>query len=230
MRTFKQFLVALLVSLSLVSNAAAIPTDFQDWTQVTALIPLEESKKYEFYFEAQSRVGDDWQRMERLLIRPALWYNFSKNLSFAVGYAWTPTFIDFQYHHYYRDENRVWEQVLYKHDLFGLQWQHRVREEQRFIEHANGTSNRIRYLLRGSYGFDDAKSYGLTGYNEIFVTFNTVSGGPQSGFDRDRIFFGPYIVSGKGRYEFGYLGEYAKHFGNGERYINALLVSANYAF
>jgi len=230
MRKFKHLLLALLVPLSLVSKASAVPTDFQDWTQVTALVPLEESKKYEMYFEAQSRIGDDWHRMERLLIRPALWYNFDKNLSFALGYAWTPTFMNSHYYYDYRDENRIWEQVLYKHDLFGMQWQHRVREEQRFIEHANGTSNRLRYLLRGSYGFDQANSYGLTGYNEIFVTFNSTTGGPQSGFDRDRFFFGPYVVAGKGRYEFGYLGEFAKHFGNGERYINALLLSANYSF
>lgn len=230
MKSLRYLLIAFFAPILITSKALAVPTDFQDWTQVTALIPLEESKKYELYFEAQSRIGDDWQRMERILVRPALWYNWDKNLSFAVGYAWTPGFYNSHYYYDYRIENRTWEQVLYKHDGFGLQWQHRVRQEQRFIENTSGTSNRLRYLVRGSYALDETKTYGLTAYNELFITYNTTSNGPQSGFDRDRIFMGPYFVRGPGRYEVGYIGEFAKHFGNNERYVSAILVSANYTF
>jgi hypothetical protein len=91
-------------------------------------------------------------------------------------------------------------------------------------------SNRLRYLLRGSYALAEDKAFGMTGYNEIFVNFNSVDKGPSGGYDRDRFFFGPYWTVGNARYEVGYLGEHARIFGANERYISALMVSANLNF
>lgn len=230
MKTQKLILTLAALFFTSIHTVSATPTDFQDWTQVTAHVGLDEAKTYQLYFEAQPRIGDNWQRMERLLIRPAVAYNINKNLALYLGYAWTPLFMDSNYHRDFRDENRIWQQILYKHSLVGLQWQHRLRQEQRFIEHADGVSNRFRYLLRGSYGLSENGDFGLTGYNELFVTYNSTDGGPQSGYDRDRFFFGPYWLVDKARYEVGYLGEHAKRFGSDERYISALMVSANFNF
>jgi hypothetical protein len=208
----------------------AVPTDFQDWTLLTAHVKLDEAKKYQLYFEVQPRVGDNWQRMERLLIRPALVYNVNPNLGLYLGYAWTPLFMDSQYHRDYRDESRIWQQILYKHSFVGMQWQHRLRQEQRFIERADGVSNRFRYLLKGSYALSEDGNFGIAGYDEIFVTYNSVDEGPWSGYDRDRFFVGPYWIVDNARYEVGYLGEHAKRFGSDERYISALMVFASFNF
>jgi len=213
-----------------ISSAQAQQTDFQSWNLVTATVNIDPNKKFFAYMEAQPRIGDDISRLERLLIRPALGYNLSPNLALVLGYAWTPTFSNASYDGDFRNENRIWQQLLYKHDLWGLKWQHRLRQEQRIIEDAVSTSNRTRYLLRGSYGLAPDSSYGLTGYNEIFVTENGTHKGPIGGFDRDRFFFGPYLVSGPGRYEIGYLGEYARQFGKDSRMINAIMLSAQYTF
>ncbi len=203
-------------------------TDFQQWTLVTANVSLDQEKKWLFYMEAQPRIGDDITRLERLLIRPAVGYNIAENLTAYLGYAWTPTFMDSHYEVDFRNEQRIWQQLLYKHDWMGLKWQHRFRQEQRIIDDASSTSNRSRYLLRGSYRFCDCENFGLTGYNELFVTENSVERGPRAGFDRDRFFFGPYWEMGAGRYEIGYLGEYGKRFGNDDRMINAVMVSAGF--
>jgi hypothetical protein len=205
-------------------------TDFQSWTLVTATVNIDPDKKFFAYMEAQPRIGDDISRLERLLIRPAVGYNLNRNLALTLGYAWTPTFSNAAYEGDFRNENRIWQQLLYIHDLWGLKWQHRLRQEQRIIEDASSTSNRTRYLLRGSYGLASDSSYGLTGYNEIFVTENGTHKGPRGGFDRDRFFFGPCQVSGPGRYEIGYLGEYALQFGKDSRMINAIMLSAQYTF
>ena len=178
--------------------------------------------------EAQPRVGNEVSRLERLLIRPAAGYNLNKNVSLFLGYAWTPTFSNTQYESDFRNESRIWQQVLIKHSDFGFDWQHRIRQEQRMIDDASGVSNRTRYLLRGSYKFCDTDNWGITGYNELFVTLNSVDRGPRAGFDRDRFFFGPFFTSGFGRYEAGYLGEYGKRFGSDDRMINALMLSANF--
>lgn len=210
-------------------QAQAQRTDFQQWTLITANVSLDQEKKWLFYMEAQPRIGDDMSRLERLLIRPAIGYNINENLTAYFGYAWTPTFMDAQYDENYRNEQRIWQQLLYKHDYLGLKWQHRLREEQRIIDDASAVSNRLRYLLRGSYQFCDCQQFGLTGYNEVFVSWDSVDRGPRAGFDRDRFFFGPYWQIGSGRYEIGYLGEYGKRFGGDDRMINAIMVSAGFS-
>lgn len=200
-------------------------SDFQSWAQLITTVKLNQD--FFAYMEAQPRLGDDSSRLERLLIRPAMGYNINPNIALFLGYAWTPTFMNNQYQENFRNENRIWQQILVKDSRWGLDWQHRIRQEQRIIEDAGGPSNRTRYLLRGSYALSDSGQYGLTGYNEIFVTLNSQHNGPQGGFDRDRFFFGPYFKQGPGRYEIGYLGEYAQRFNqDGGRMINAIMVAA----
>ena len=172
--------------LSWATDSCAQKTDFQSWTFVSATANLDSDKKWFAYMEAQPRIGDDVSRLERLLIRPGLAYNLNDKVAVYLGYAWTPTFTNASYDQDFRNENRIWQQVLYKHDLWGLQWQHRLRQEQRFIEDTSGTSNRTRYLVRGSYGLTEDGTYGLTGYNELFVTENGTTKGPVGGFAHHR--------------------------------------------
>ena len=219
-----------IVSILSLQSTFAQKTDLQSWTLVSATLNLDPAKQWFLYGEVQPRIGDDISRMERLLVRPAFGYNLDKHVSLFLGYAWTPTFTNASYDGDFRNENRIWQQILIKHSMLGLDWQHRLRQEQRIIEDAGATSNRTRYLVRGSYALPGYENFGLTGYNEIFVTENGVTKGPKGGFDRDRFFFGPYITSGAGRYEIGYLGEYARQFGSDSRMINALMVSASFGF
>jgi hypothetical protein len=226
MRKIVALIFATLTASCLTSTLSyAQSSDVQSWTQV--ITQLNVTKEWFVYMEGQPRVGDDVSRLERLIIRPALGYNINPNIALFLGYAWTPTFMNNDYQEDFRNENRIWQQVLVKDSRWGLDWQHRLRQEQRFIEDAAGPSNRTRYLVRGSYPLSNSGKFGLTGYNEIFVNLNSEYKGPKGGFDRDRFFFGPYFKQGPGRYEIGYLGEYAQRFDeDGGRYINALMVMA----
>ena len=226
-KIFRLLVVVLILS---VGTAKAIPTDTQSWSLLTALVNLEEAKKYAVYLEAQPRIGDNVTKMERLLLRSALVYNYDQQLSFYVGYGWTPTFTNANYDHDFNDESRTWQQILYKHDLFGLSWQHRFRQEQRYVQQADSASHRSRYLLRGSYAIDHEGTYGLTGYNELFINLNDTGKARVRGYDRDRFFFGPYLKSGIVRYEAGYLGEHGRRFGPEQRLINAFMISANITY
>ena len=230
---FPSLVSALLLSLAAAtflfpSESIAQRTDFQAWTLVTTNISLDADKKWFFYMEAQPRVGNDVSRLERILIRPAAGYNINKSVSLFLGYGWTPTFSNSEYESDFRNENRIWQQILISHSDFGLDWQHRIRQEQRMIDDASGVSNRTRYLLRGSYKFCDSDDWGITGYNELFVNLNSVERGPRAGFDRDRFFLGPFYTSGAGRYEVGYLGEYGKRFSSDDRMVNALMFFAHF--
>jgi len=82
-------------------------TDFQSWTLLTANGSFDQEKKWLFYMEAQPRITDDMTRLERLLIRPAVGYAITPNVTAHLGYAWTPTFMDSHYHEDYRNEQRT---------------------------------------------------------------------------------------------------------------------------
>lgn len=212
------------------AHADSPPQDIEGWLVTSTHIALNEQRTYQVYLEGPPRLGDDFKRVTTFQGRAALNYNLTKQLGFYLGYAWTPALINSNYHRDYRDEQRLWQQVNYKHDLWGIQWTHRVREEQRFITRTNGISNRARYQLRGSYALTEKKDFGLTGFDELMYTLNALQNGPWGGYDRNRIFFGPYWLVDNARYEVGYLGEHLKRFGNDQRWTHALLISASFNF
>ncbi len=223
-------LLAVSLLLTFGNAQAESSDDLQLWLVPTITTPISEDRQFSLYLEAQPRLGDDLSKVERLILRSALIYNYSKDLSFWVGYGWTPTFINSQYEDRFTDEQRVWQQIMYSQDLLEYRINHRLREEQRFIEGFPQVSHRFRYLIRASRPFDD-KKFGLTGYNELFFNLSSIEPGPDAGFDRDRFFFGPYWVDGIFRYEVGYVGEYARRFRTGEgRMVNALALAISINF
>lgn len=219
-----------IVALALPQCATAHPYDFEGWFSTNAHIALDDDKTYHMYLEAQPRQGNNFKRFGLFQGRVAINYNISRAVGLYVGYAWVPTFFDANYHRTYRDEQRVWQQVTYRHELLGIQWQHRFRQEQRMIMHTKGVSHRTRYLLKGSYPLLSDSSFGLTSFNEIMFNLNQVENGPWTGYDRNRFFVGPYWQRGHGRYEVGYLGEHAKRFGTDERWAHVLAVQIAYTF
>jgi hypothetical protein len=212
------------------SVASAHPHDFEGWLTASSHIALDKKRRYQVYLESQPRVGDGWRRAATVQERAAVNYNLNEELGFYVGYAWTPILYDAKYHRDYRDEHRTWQQIIYRHQSFGIKWQHRVRQEQRFIARTDEVSHRSRYLLRGSYGLSDSGDFGLTAFDEIMAHLNGVENEPWAGYDRNRIFLGPYWQVGNARYEVGYLGEHLKRFGSDERWAHVLSASAAFTF
>ncbi|HET9134314.1 MAG TPA: DUF2490 domain-containing protein [Gemmatimonadales bacterium] len=227
MRTIARLLV---LGCLVAPRAGGQQHDIQSWTLLTAQVGLADRGRSFLYLEGQARVGDDVSQLERLLLRPAVGRQLSRDIAVSLGYAWTPTFIDTRYEEAFRGEHRLWQQLFARHGTGRLAWQHRLRQEQRLLDDAGGTSHRTRYLARASYALGGQRRRGITGYHELFWTWNSVDRGPQSGFDRSRVFLGPYLVRPGVRYEVGYVGEYGKRFGPSDRMVHALLLSANLTF
>jgi hypothetical protein len=206
-------------------------TTFEGWFQYLANIGLDDKRKWVLTIEEQPRIGDDWQRFNTNIIRPTINYNVDRNFSVAVGYLWGPTFYNGQYQRTYRDENRTFVQLAYKHDGWGLEWVHRFRQEQRFIEDTAGSvSNRSRYMLRVNYPLTDDKNIGMTALNEIFVNENGVYNGPKGGYDQDRFFIGPYWKIDNARYEIGFLEQQSARFAGEPRWAQVLFFMAAYEY
>jgi hypothetical protein len=187
-------------------------------------ISLSAEQRYQLYLEAHPRLGDHLQRFERLLLRPALVYNPSRATGLYFGYAWTPAFMDADFHRDFRDENRLWQQVLWRGKWGDFDWQHRIRQEQRFIQRSEGISNRTRYMIRLGHRLDPEDTIGLSLSSELFVTLNTVEHGPHAGYDRNRFIFGPYFNHAGIRYDVAYVGEHVKRFAGDDRYVQALML------
>lgn len=233
MSDMKRFWIILLfgIGVSIVPRhvACALDEDFQAWLLTTATGPTQLSDDLRWYVEVQPRVGRDMEHIERLLLRTALTYRFAGGWSLWAGYAWTPTFHNAGYKNVFEQEHRVWSQAQHeeKYDLASDML--RIRLEQRFIDGVGSVSNRLRILYRLSSNDPIVLGTRLTGYNELFLNLNETSG-PRSGFDRNRLFLGPYWTDGMVRIEAGYINEFSDRKGLANRIIHALLMSVGFTF
>jgi hypothetical protein len=119
----------------------------------------------------RANLGLAWQQ---LLLRPAVNFQLNRKVMLTAGYGYVET-------HRYGDfparqkfpEHRAFEQVLVTQRLGGLDWQNRLRFEQRHIRgFAARYENRFRYMLRTNIPLPwKEKKYYLGLYDEIFYNF-----------------------------------------------------------
>lgn len=176
-------------------------SDFRLWTPVYLTVKLP--SRFLAYMEVNPRIGDDVTNIDQLLLRPALGYQLTENLSIWQGYAWvgnfnqTPTkFIPSNF----IGENRIFQQAVYTNKFSIFKFMSRTRLEERWIDHASGTALRFRQMLKLSYPLPVAPDWALVAYDEIFINLNSVdtydevkrgaSKGPGAGIDQNRFFLG----------------------------------------
>jgi hypothetical protein len=162
---------------------ATVSQDFRLWAPVYLTVPL--SSSFIGYMEVNPRFGDDVSELDQLLLRPAVGYKLNDHFSLWQGYAWVGN-----YQPSLHEENRLYQQLLYRRKFPFVKILSRTRLEERFIENTDGTAVRARTMLRGDFPLPDAPEWAIVVYDEIFVNVNTVGNGPASGFDQNRLFFG----------------------------------------
>ncbi|TDU81231.1 uncharacterized protein DUF2490 [Prosthecobacter fusiformis] len=174
------------------------------------------SSPWGIHLEGQARrseMGDEWQQW---LVRPGINYTLSPTLQFSAGWAYALTYrygdypVAFEF-----PEHRAWEQVVWKMKALGLEWQHRLRLEQRWIGEMEGSGNdwnvenwryenRLRYMLRTTIPLTQDKKTYLALWDEIMVNFGTNVSGNH--FDQNRAFIGiGHKLSDHTRMEFGFM-------------------------
>ena len=169
-------------------------SDFRLWTPVYLTVSLP--SKFIAYMEVNPRIGDDVTNIDQLLLRPALGYQLTENLSIWQGYAWVGNFN--QKHTApqspFFEENRIYQQVNYKQKFSAFKLLSRTRLEERWIEHADGTAVRFRQMLRADVPIPQAPEWAFVAYDEVFINLNTVGvatgKGPGAGLDQNRFFLG----------------------------------------
>ncbi len=207
--------------------AEEVDQEFQNWDIVTLRVDVPH--RLRFYAEVQPRIGlsnsePQYSGFERLLIRPAVGYQVTPNLSIWQGYAWAPGFRP-----EFINENRIFQQVLLENHIKKLSLTNRTRLEERFIERAGGTSVRARHMIRASYPILRSQKWSLVGYDEFFVNLNDTDFGLQAGFDQNRVFAGlNRKFNDYANAEIGYLINYVDRKNASDKINNILLVGLNF--
>lgn len=170
--------------------------------------------RWDLHLEGQWRRHDGILRWQQSLLRPGVIYQLNERVALSGGYAHIRT------HSYGAhpapgafNEHRPWQQVLVTQRFGRVRWQHRMRQEQRWIQSAAAPeewrySNRFRYFGKGIVPMK-GRWFGAF-YNEVFVTFPVNPGGRA--VDQNRA----YGAIGRriGRHntvEFGYMYQVIAH-------------------
>ena len=176
--------------------AQSTPTftqDFRVWSPVFLTVKLPSS--FLAHLEVQPRFADldEAGHIDQLILRPAVGYQLTENLSIWQGYAWVG---NYNQRHTppqspFFEESRIYQQVLCTRKFDSFKITSRTRLEERWIEHVDSTAVRFRTALRGMYPLPMAPEWALVASDEIFVNINTVGvRGPAAGFDQNRVFVG----------------------------------------
>ena len=181
-------------------SAAAADEDVQLWLPVTWTASL--TGPFQGFFEVQPRIGDDISDVTQLILRTAFGYRFAPDWSGWLGYAWSPTLSPS-----YKDENRIFQQLLFARSYPVARVTSRTRLEERWIEGVSGTSVRLRTMLRGLFPICEDQRWAPVVQDEIYFNLNTAAANaPPAGFDQNRLFLGVNrIINQWMSVDFGYM-------------------------
>jgi hypothetical protein len=204
---FRLAALPLLLLLSLSSPAPAAAQDYEDgqiWVQ--ALVFGRLSENWRSHLEVQPRWVNDASELGLTIFRTAVGRRITPWLTGWAGYAWIPRTAGEGVRH----EQRTWQQLsLTLPPAGGWTTSGRLRLEQRWLDPWDGTSHRIRGLARAQRPFAAGSRWGLVVYDEVMITLDDTSLGPEQGFDRNRLFGGVMRTFGPAAaIEAGYLWEH----------------------
>jgi Protein of unknown function (DUF2490) len=181
------------------SASAATDDNANGWYMYFGDHPIAKTR-WGIHLEGQWRRTDIGLKWQQLLLRPGVNYQWSKKVALTAGYGFIQT-------HRYGDypaaaafpEHRIFEQATITQRLTGLDFQNRLRFEQRNIGtmtlQPNGAfqrtgwryENRFRYMLRTNIPLKFAGGkYYLGLYDEIF--FNYGKNVARNVFDQNRAY------------------------------------------
>lgn len=164
---------------STVSVSAKTDNDLTAWTYVHLTIPLGDD--FAFRTTVSPRLKDNLDEWDIVLSRNHLRYLPNRNFEFDLGYDF---FQNFNNSNDY--ENRLWQQVTYRHQFKQIEIAHRIRNEQRFFSDED-MIERIRYMLRFTYPFGE--KYRLKLADELFVNLND-NANRDFGPEQNRVYLG----------------------------------------
>lgn len=182
-------------------TAQAIEQTSKQWEAI--VLDADLSERIRLRLDLQNRGNSGFGYTNSIYVRPILSYQVTKNLSVGPGFAWTPKFYP------YRNQYRIFEQLVYKQKYKKLSIENRLRLEQRYAGPYSGASVRIRGRLKFSHPIPKHPTWYLIAYNELYYNINSKHDGPQRGIDQNRAFAGiGHRLNDNTALEAGYMMQY----------------------
>ena len=219
------FIRKILLTLLIVSTGVQADTETRTSTWFMSLSRFQFAENYRAFVDLQPRFtvndisGGNDGSFDTLLMRGAVGYQITPNIGLYQGYGLIPTYDP------KRVEHRSFQELLASQSLSKGKLVHRVRFEQRFVEGVDDTPLRVRYFGRFTYplkNIHDRLSLAIN--EEVFIHVNDSDGGPQSGFNQNRLFLGlNYRVSKTLAFDTGYQNQYINGQGGASDVMNHIL-------
>jgi len=114
-------------------------------------------------------LGQDWQQS---LMRIGLDWHRSEQHVVTAGYGWIRSYpYGEQPIAQLFDEHRIWQQLITKSKTGAINWTHRYRLEQRFMDRPEGSAwqHRARYFVQISWSIPNHTNWSISAYEEAFI-------------------------------------------------------------
>lgn len=170
--------VVILIMISLPGKTSAQEYDPGAWYMYFGTNRV--SDKFSIHTEAQFRFYNTFGKWNQILLRTGLNLHIDDRAMVTLGYAYIPVW-DEQTGLRSVNEHRIFEQFIMRNSVGRVQFEHRYRLEQRWLENyqeaSNTYENRTRYRLYLAVPFGrqslDPKTFYYAFYNEIFIDIDS---------------------------------------------------------
>lgn len=207
----KKLLLSILLLLPVMASATqSVITDYQIWAPVNINYAPKDSN-WRGFLELQPRLATDATHLKTAIVRPAVGYAVTPEVTVWAGYLMQATDASDNSDHY-GIENRAWQGLTWKkkvNDKFIFEVRNRM--EERFLPQNSDPEYRWRTRFRGEYLLP-FEHWSLIGSEEIFVNFNDNknNAGIRAGNDQNRAYAGVgYRFNSNFQIESGYLSQRA---------------------
>lgn len=161
------------------------------------------TENYSYWIETQVRYNLDLGNTSQVLYRTGLLQKLESTQGLGYLYAYIQSANN-------REHRFTLQHNLKYGQLSGFTFSHRARLESRYLEEVTEsyeTGSRFRYLLRAEQ--NQANTYNLVVWNEIFLNLNQTAWNGNQSTDRNRFFIGikkNFLETN--RFEIGYLNQF----------------------
>ncbi len=212
-------LLALLLTVFMSSGKVAHGETIED-TGLWLLLMMEgpiggqdnqrDQNRFRWWLDVQPRFLNDVSGLQQGLIRPGIGYVVGDRTTAWLGYARVRTTSESGST---SNEDRIWQQLLWRPRIGNIDFQSRTRLEQRFLDNGSGTGWRFRQFVKVGWDLPHLSRFSLVGYDEVFFDLNDTDWGQRTGFAQNRLFAGLGAKLGDAKVEVGYLNQYLNRSG-----------------
>lgn len=211
----KYFLLALLTFFNFQTLVRA---DALIWNQT--ILTHEIDSTWLVFAELQPRWLGSLKNTQAVLMRGALVYRLTPDAKVGFGFGNTPQFLPGV-----RNEVRWFQQFEWVSPITEMfQFYSRTRLEERLIENTNDLAWRLREKLQLNW---KPGVWGIYFWDEFFWAINSAPRQVRSGFDQNRISFGPRYSNAPVTLEVGYLSQVLRNYSEVTLWHSGVLMSLN---